>query len=212
MPSILIHGGDKRAREAAARELLTKKGIEKEVHLIKLGEGEEKIGIEEIQTLLPHLHVRTRNERSILIFEAQRMTVAAQNALLKTLEEPPTHITFILTAPHPRLLLPTVVSRCLVTETQKERGTQGEAGTAKSNAVGEILNARPSQRLALFKEDYGYNQETIFSFLETAEAALGQQLNLKNTRRLEKLWQAKKMLREESANQKLVIDELLLSW
>ncbi len=39
---------------------------------------------------------------------------AAANALLKTLEEPPAHAIFILTAPTAAALLPTIVSRCQV--------------------------------------------------------------------------------------------------
>ena len=51
--------------------------------------------------------------RVFIIPEAHNMTPAAQNALLKTLEEPPEGVYFILTAPSAERLLPTVVSRCL---------------------------------------------------------------------------------------------------
>ena len=47
----------------------------------------------------------------VVIEEAQAMTEAAANALLKTLEEPG-RATFILIAPSTESLLPTVVSRC----------------------------------------------------------------------------------------------------
>ena len=50
----------------------------------------------------------------MIITEAQNLTLPAQNALLKTLEEPPAHSLIILTTPNPALLLPTVVSRCQV--------------------------------------------------------------------------------------------------
>ena len=47
-----------------------------------------------------------------IIDEAQRLTEEAQNALLKTLEEPPASLIIILVAQPEGRLLPTVVSRC----------------------------------------------------------------------------------------------------
>ena len=40
------------------------------------------------------------------------MTPEAFNALLKTLEEPPAHIVFILATTEPHKILPTIISRC----------------------------------------------------------------------------------------------------
>ena len=48
----------------------------------------------------------------VLIDEADRMTIGAANALLKTLEEPPGHSIFVLTTSRPYALLPTIQSRC----------------------------------------------------------------------------------------------------
>jgi DNA polymerase-3 subunit delta' len=50
--------------------------------------------------------------RAIIVEEAERMSHQAANALLKTLEEPPGHVLFILTSAHEEALLPTVRSRC----------------------------------------------------------------------------------------------------
>lgn len=47
-----------------------------------------------------------------VIYDADRMQAAAQNAFLKTLEEPPSNTFFILTTGHPAELLPTTISRC----------------------------------------------------------------------------------------------------
>jgi len=49
-----------------------------------------------------------------LVREAELMSIPAQNALLKTLEEPPAGVTIILTAGDPGDLLPTTRSRCQV--------------------------------------------------------------------------------------------------
>jgi DNA polymerase-3 subunit delta' len=52
------------------------------------------------------------SERIVLIEEAERLTVPAQNALLKTLEEPPPRARLWLTASLVDALLPTLRSRC----------------------------------------------------------------------------------------------------
>ena len=49
-----------------------------------------------------------------VIFEADRMNEEAQNALLKTLEEPPPDTTLILCTANPAALLPTTRSRCQI--------------------------------------------------------------------------------------------------
>lgn len=49
-----------------------------------------------------------------IINEAEKMTVQAQNALLKTLEEPPAYAVIMLLTSNPEALLPTIQSRCVV--------------------------------------------------------------------------------------------------
>ncbi len=47
-----------------------------------------------------------------IIEEADRMLPASSNTLLKTLEEPPAHVFFILLTSHEEEILPTIISRC----------------------------------------------------------------------------------------------------
>lgn len=48
-----------------------------------------------------------------IVNDASKMTPQAQNALLKTLEEPPAYAVILLLADHPEMLLPTILSRCV---------------------------------------------------------------------------------------------------
>jgi DNA polymerase-3 subunit delta' len=50
--------------------------------------------------------------RVAIIEEMEKATAEASNALLKTLEEPPSSVVLVLIAPEPEALLPTIVSRC----------------------------------------------------------------------------------------------------
>ena len=50
--------------------------------------------------------------RVYIIDEVHMLSTGAFNALLKTLEEPPAHVKFILATTEPQKLLPTILSRC----------------------------------------------------------------------------------------------------
>jgi len=50
--------------------------------------------------------------RVAIIEGMEKATAEASNALLKTLEEPPSSVVLVLIAPEPESLLPTIVSRC----------------------------------------------------------------------------------------------------
>ena len=49
-----------------------------------------------------------------IINDAEKMTVQAQNALLKTLEEPPQYVVIILLTSNASMILPTIISRSVV--------------------------------------------------------------------------------------------------
>ncbi|MCL1960935.1 MAG: hypothetical protein FWG56_04015, partial [Desulfovibrionaceae bacterium] len=51
--------------------------------------------------------------KAVLVYPAERMNLIAANALLKTLEEPPGDVRFVLATDAAHLLLPTIRSRCL---------------------------------------------------------------------------------------------------
>ncbi len=61
---------------------------------------------------LVRLRAQEGGAKVLIIRDAHRMNPAAQNALLKTLEEPPDGTHLILTTSRLRIVLPTVVSRC----------------------------------------------------------------------------------------------------
>lgn len=54
------------------------------------------------------------NRKIYIIPEGEKMTPAAQNALLKTLEEPPSYIVIIILTNNLNAFLPTIISRCIV--------------------------------------------------------------------------------------------------
>jgi len=55
-----------------------------------------------------------KGNRYFIILNLDKATIEAQNALLKTLEEPPKRLQFIITATNEGAILPTILSRCLL--------------------------------------------------------------------------------------------------
>ncbi len=88
-----------------------------------------QIKIEQIRELEHHIVYRplVGSRKIFLIDDADRMTLAAANALLKTLEEPPAHSLFILISSRPSALPPTVRSRCHAMRFAPPARTQVEA-------------------------------------------------------------------------------------
>jgi DNA polymerase-3 subunit gamma/tau len=76
-------------------------------------DGASNRGIEEIRTLRENVkYAPTRGRYKVYIIdEVHQLTEAAFNALLKTLEEPPAHVVFILATTDPRDVPATVLSR-----------------------------------------------------------------------------------------------------
>ena len=73
-------------------------------------------GIDDIRSLRESVHSLPFNseKKLYIIDEVHMLTKEAFNALLKTLEEPPSHVVFILATTERNKILPTVVSRCQI--------------------------------------------------------------------------------------------------
>ena len=71
-------------------------------------------GINEIRELIDKVGFSPAESRKkvYIIDEVHMLTNEASNAFLKTLEEPPEHIIFILATTEPSKILPTIISRC----------------------------------------------------------------------------------------------------
>lgn len=75
------------------------------------------IGVEDIrEQLTGDIQIRPYNGRYkiYMIPDAERMTVQAQNAILKTIEEPPEYAVIILMTTNEQVFLDTIRSRCVV--------------------------------------------------------------------------------------------------
>ncbi|MCX7913762.1 MAG: DNA polymerase III subunit gamma/tau [Thermodesulfovibrionales bacterium] len=77
-------------------------------------DGASNTGVENIRDLRERLKYAPSfgKYKIYIIDEVHMLSISAFNALLKTLEEPPSHVIFVLATTEPRKIPPTVLSRC----------------------------------------------------------------------------------------------------
>ena len=74
------------------------------------------IGVDDIRTQINdtiYIKPYSSSYKIYMVDEAEKMTVQAQNALLKTIEEPPSYAVIILMTTNQEVFLPTILSRCI---------------------------------------------------------------------------------------------------
>lgn len=101
------------------------------------GSLEKMIKVDQIRNIQRSLSLKSfeGGQRVVVIFDADRMNSSTANALLKTLEEPPESVSFILTSNSLSSLLPTIISRCQMI---RFAPLSIESLTKIGNALGEI--------------------------------------------------------------------------
>jgi DNA polymerase-3 subunit delta' len=134
------------------------RGVHPDVLVLEPDEG--KIKIEQVRDAIDRANYRPfeGRRRVVIVDDADAMVSAAQNALLKTLEEPPSASVFLLLSSKPDALLSTVRSRCrplrlgelnssevaeiLVRDHQYSEPDARAAAAEAGGSVGRALEAR----------------------------------------------------------------------
>ncbi len=113
--ALLLTGENKVGLSTIAKHIAAMRSVSPQ---IILPENDEKIDIKKgiisidiMRRLYDETRTKTAGERIIIIDYAERMTIQAQNAFLKLLEEPGEGVHFILVSHSISKLLPTIISR-----------------------------------------------------------------------------------------------------
>jgi DNA polymerase-3 subunit delta' len=113
-----------------------------------------------------------------IINEAGTMNTEAQNALLKTLEEPPKHVSIILTAENAAKLLPTVRSRCVSLYLEDESAASDD--TEAKELADKFISAaehRSSMEAVTFMAAFeNIDKTTAADFIELSERAAAEKI------------------------------------
>ena len=133
-------------------------------------------GVDEVRELIEKVkYAPIQGKYKVYIIdEVHMMTNSAFNALLKTLEEPPSYVVFILCTTEPYKLLPTILSRCqryefkkitdaelkkLITRVLKEEGVS--ATNDAINLIVELANGGARDSLSLLDQVISYAGSNI---------------------------------------------------
>lgn len=130
--------------------------------------NKNSIGINEVRNFQKKLYFKPlkSKEKAVVLKNCENLTVEAQNALLKVLEEPPANTTIILTASSANSFLPTVLSRCKIIELEKENSSLSEKETSQYfNILISLISSKVGERLKL-AQDLSKNKEDALSWLE----------------------------------------------
>ncbi len=96
------------------------------------------IGVEDIRTQINGtmaIKPYAGSRKVYIVNEGEKMTVQAQNALLKTLEEPPEYAVILILATNVEALLPTILSRCVVLNMKPVKDSQVKSFLMKTMQV-----------------------------------------------------------------------------
>ena len=132
------------------------RGVHPDVIVIEPGDM-GSIKIEQVRDVIDRAEYRPfeGRRRVVVIDEADALVDAAQNALLKTLEEPPSASMFVLVSSIPDALLPTVRSRC---------------------SRLRFASLSPAELTEVLRRDHGYSEHDARAVAVDAEGSVGRAL------------------------------------
>lgn len=140
-------------------------------------EPENSIGIDEVRQVQSFLSKKPigGGKNQVYLLMAELLTVPAQNALLKTLEEPPGQSEVYLVTDHPDQLLPTVLSRVQVVAAPNK--TYRSNTTYTTNLLTKLRAATVGERLKILDEQK-FTRESLLEFVSNLEFIIHQDLSL----------------------------------
>ncbi|MBI5019129.1 hypothetical protein HZB58_02565 [Candidatus Gottesmanbacteria bacterium] len=216
-----LNADDKaRAREIDAEA--TRLGVSPFDRISPAAEG-SSIGIAEIRAFIKRLTLAPVEGAYAagIIVNAETLTQEAQQALLKTLEEPPEHAYIFLGAANDLQLIPTIISRCIiVSHAIHQSGIPDAEQAAITILINEILSASPGKKIHLVSS-IGKTKEEIESWINNALLCLRSDLlrsgtptgqaasAARKTRLIHRLFEAKKYL-SGNVNPLLLLEHAVL--
>lgn len=127
-------------------------------HALTLTPDETKktgsITVEQMRDFLALTNNRETSDRFFIISPADAMNEAAQNAFLKTLEEPKAFCHFILLTEQPAMLLPTILSRAQIffLKTQNQLNSAPTSNPKILALAKKLISANPSTLIEISAE------------------------------------------------------------
>lgn len=170
------------------------------------------IGIEEVRQIQHFLSRKPiqSDQNIVVIHQAHLLTIPAQNALLKTLEEPPGNSLVYLVTDFPDQLLPTVLSRIQLEPSTYHLEPSPKDLERTKKLLENLLATKVGERLTLIEAE-AFTRETALEFLNNLEQILHSQIlsGQLSTMNYELITTTRKYLKA-NCNVKLCLDYLCL--
>lgn len=155
----------------------------------------KQISIKEIRALGDFLGLASHQGgwRVVVIHPAEQMNLAASNALLKTLEEPPANVLLILISHMPRRLLPTILSRCrklalFLPSREQAREWLAAEGLEEAAEVLHEVGGAPLLAVECAEPERMERRRRFLEALATPDAQVLSRLAQESQQRLDESW------------------------
>ncbi|MBI2404711.1 hypothetical protein HYV22_00855 [Candidatus Gottesmanbacteria bacterium] len=215
MHAFLIIGGTLEKRKEWVSKTLNEMHVSS-FDCVKLAHEEGKqMGVTDVRSFTKHLTLIPTQGKFLagIIEDAHLLTTEAQNAILKTLEEPGPKAILLLETINPELLLPTITSRCQVISLGTAEQYTSDDLFQCFKTLEQLREAGIGERIKMI-DTIAPDRDTAKTWIELALAATRQSLlsltNLKQTTSLlRRLLLAQKQL-AANVTPKLVLDSIFL--
>ncbi len=163
------------------------------------------VTVEDARAIAQKTSVKPIGDAQYLILKADSIDIAAQHALLKTLEEAPGSTVFFILLEEARSILETVLSRAVVIEGTKKSSDTEEAAVFLSASYPERLEIVDKLLAKSKKQD---SKAPIYDFIEDLiHYKFGSDIQ-KDVRGVKKLLSSYKMAHQNGASAKIILTEL----
>lgn len=209
--AILVYGGNTKLRAKAA-ETFIEECDKADLLTINVLEGKKSLGIEQIREATYFIQKKpfAGDIKAIVIPNAEKLTTEAQNALLKTLEEPPIYASIILLTKTQEALIPTVLSRCQ--KVAVENSKEGDEGREESE-IRKVIQMTVEQKFAWAQEKAKEEKEDVIDMLEKWIREERERLseNSNKVQNIKLILEVKEDLEKTNLNCRLALETLTLN-
>lgn len=188
-------------------EILGEEGLKNPHPDLLYFQKRDKLGIEQARAIKRHFSLKPYQSkgRAVVLENAANLTIEAQNALLKTIEELPKDALFILGADSDAKLLPTVISRCQTINLQYKLDTPD---ADKREQVEKLLAGKLEERFE-YIEKLKDKEEFLHFLIQYFHQYLPSHIAGGNTEFLKELLQAEQWA-AQNVNIRAILEYLML--
>ncbi len=178
--------------------LIGEKDFKEDPNTLIVSLDESSIGVEVVKEII-HF-VSMGNKKTVVVKDAEKLTEEAQNALLKTLEEPPNDSEIVLQVKDDGQVLETIRSRCII--------VYGKKAEVPNDPIYEKIKSLTIQEKLTLAKEKSLKRDEARKFIDSLLVSSKDKLDPKNIRLL---FKAKKEL-NASCNPRLAMENMLLNW